>query len=63
MVTKSHTSKEPLAKQASNCWPGYEPVPGKSRNQKGSCKPKSRQTAAQRKSDAKAAAASRLSKQ
>jgi hypothetical protein len=53
--------KEP-AKQTSRCWPGYEPVPGKSRGEKGSCKPKARQTAAERKSDGMAAAASRLRK-
>lgn len=54
--------KEP-AKQTSRCWPGYEPVPGKSRNEKGSCKPKARQTATEKKSDAIAASASKLRRQ
>ena len=53
--------KQP-AEQTSRCWPGYEPVPGKTRGEKGSCKPKARQTAAEKKSDAMAAAASKLRK-
>ena len=53
--------KEP-AKQNSRCWPGYEPVPGKARGEKGSCKPKAHQTASEKKSDAMAAAASKLRK-
>src|SRR5438309_9340429 len=53
--------KEP-AKQTSQCWPGYEPVPGKPRGAKGSCKPKAHQTAAEKKSDGMAAAASKLRK-
>lgn len=28
-------------KQSNRCWPGYEPVPGKSQHSQGSCKPKS----------------------
>jgi hypothetical protein len=50
------------AKQTSHCWPGYEPVPGKSAGEKGSCKPKAHQTASEKKSDAMAAAASKLRK-
>ena len=53
--------KEP-AKQTSQCWPGYEPVPGKARGTKGSCKPKAHQTGAEKKSDAMAASASKLRK-
>jgi hypothetical protein len=53
--------KQP-AKQTSRCWPGFEPVPGTTRGEKGSCKPKAHQTAAERKSDAMAAAASKLRK-
>ncbi len=53
--------KEP-AKQTSQCWPGYEPVPGKARGTKGSCEPKAHQTDAEKKSDSMAAAASRLRK-
>jgi hypothetical protein len=37
-------------------------VPGKKRGTKGSCKPKAHQTAAERKSDGMAAAASKLRK-
>lgn len=51
--------KEP-AKQTSRCWPGYEPVPGTTRGEKGSCRPKAHQTPAEKKSDAMAAAASKL---
>ena len=53
--------KEP-ARQTSRCWPGYEPVPGKPRGEKGSCKPKAHQTAAEKKSDGMAAAAGKLHK-
>ena len=53
--------KEP-AKQTSRCWPGYEPVPGTTSGEKGSCKPKAHQTAGEKKSDAMAAAASKLHK-
>ena len=53
--------KEP-AKQASSCWPGYTPVAGKARGEKGSCKPKAHQTPGEKKSDAMAAAASKLRK-
>ena len=27
-------------KKDSRCWPGYEPVKGKKKNEKGSCRPK-----------------------
>jgi hypothetical protein len=56
------TAKKEPAKQTSRCWPGYEPVPGKARGEKGSCRPKAHQTAAEKKSDAMAAAASKLRK-
>lgn len=55
-------AKEQPAMQDSRCWPGYEPVPGKTRNEKGSCKPKAHQTVAERKSDGMAAAAGKLRK-
>src|ERR1700727_1152256 len=55
-------AKKQPAKQESRCWPGYEPVPGTGRGEKGSCKPKAHQTAAERKSDAMAAAANKLRK-
>jgi hypothetical protein len=46
------------------CWPGFEPVPGKAPREKGSCKPKSgKKSAAVKRADQKAAAASKLQKQ
>jgi len=59
---KSHSTKKEPARQTSRCWPGYEPVPGTRRGQKGSCRPKKHQTAAEKKSDSMAAAASKLRK-
>ena len=68
---KSSASKRTTsgsAKRSSNpsstgqCWPGYEPVPGKAKGTKGSCKPKPNQTGAEKKSDSMAAAASKLHK-
>lgn len=38
MPTKKKSAK-PYAK-SSRCWPGYEPVPGKSEHQEGSCRKK-----------------------
>lgn len=58
---KGKAKKEP-AKQTSQCWPGYESVPGKAKGTKGSCKPKAHQTGAEKKSDAMAAGASKLRK-
>jgi hypothetical protein len=52
-------AKKQPAKQTSQCWPGYKPVPGKKSGEKGSCQPKAHQSAAQKKSDAMAAAASK----
>jgi hypothetical protein len=52
------------AKQTSRCWPGFEPVPGKTPHEKGSCKPKpGKKSAAVKRADQKAAAASKLKKQ
>ncbi len=31
-----------LAKDENRCWPGYEPVPGKTQHEQGSCKPKAK---------------------
>jgi hypothetical protein len=57
------TAKKSSAKSANHCWPGYEPVPGKAHNEKGSCKPKAgKQSNAVRRADQKAAAASKLQK-
>jgi hypothetical protein len=48
------------AKQTTRCWAGFTPVPGKDPGEKGSCKPKAKQTPAEKKADARAAAASKL---
>ena len=58
--TAHKTGRKSPAKQTSRCWPGYEPVPGKTAGEKGSCKPKNHQTASEKKSDAMAASASKL---
>jgi hypothetical protein len=39
MATKRANAGQPYAK-TSRCWPGYEPVPGKSEHQEGSCRKK-----------------------
>jgi hypothetical protein len=56
---KSAKKSTKAAKQTSQCWPGFTPVPGKEPGTKGSCKPKKKQTAAEKKADARAAAASK----
>ena len=68
--TKKTPGKKSAAKEggkktsaANACWPGFEPTPGKMQGEKGSCKPKKNQTAAEKKGDQKAAAASKLSGQ
>jgi hypothetical protein len=48
MAAKIHTSKTSTKKKSSGkayakssrCWPGYEPVPGKSEHEEGSCRKK-----------------------
>ncbi len=57
---KSATKK--TAKEADHCWPGYKPVAGKMSGEKGSCEKKTTQTAAEKKADGKAAAASKQEK-
>lgn len=65
---QAKSKKESLIRQkrstgeGATCWPGYERVPGKEPGTKGSCKPKPRQTAAERKEDAREAAGSKLRK-
>jgi hypothetical protein len=62
--TSSSSSKASDAKQSSRCWPGFEPVAGKAPREKGSCKPKpGKKSAAVKRADQKAAAASKLEKQ
>jgi hypothetical protein len=60
-VTDARVKKFP-AKQTSRCWPGYTPVPGTKRGEKGSCEPKAHPTKAEKKADAMAAAATKLRK-
>ena len=64
---KAPAKKKPAKKTSSEtnaCWPGFEPVPGKAHNEKGSCKPvPGKKSAATKKADQKAAAASKLQKQ
>jgi hypothetical protein len=66
-ASKKSASKAPTKKGSSEtnaCWPGFEPVPGKGHNEKGSCKPKpGKKSAGVKKADQKAAAASKLEKQ
>jgi hypothetical protein len=44
------------------CWPGFKRVPGTKAGAKGSCEPKQRQTAAEKKADSRVAAASKREK-
>jgi hypothetical protein len=61
MAKKSSAKKASTKKRSSSqhCWPGFEPVPGKSAGDKGSCKPKKKQTKSQKEGDRKAAAATK----
>ena len=59
--TSAKKSTKP-AKKTSQCWPGFEPVPGKEPMTKGSCKPKANQTPGEKKADSRAAAGSKLQK-
>ncbi len=56
---KSAKKSTKPAEQTSQCWPGFTPVPGKEPGTKGSCKPKAKQTAGEKKADSRAAAASK----
>ena len=44
-----------MAKNENRCWPGYEPVKGKKKNEQGSCRPKaeSKSTASEKQFKAK----------
>ncbi len=59
---KTSAKKTPAKKSAAHCWPGFEPVPGKTPGTKGSCEPKAHQTPAEKKADGRAAAARKLEK-
>ena len=58
---KTAATKKPAKKSSStqHCWPGFEPVPGKAAGDKGSCKPKKKQTKSEKEGDRKAAAANK----
>jgi hypothetical protein len=60
-TTKKKTADSKGEGQA--CWPGFKRVPGTKAGTKGSCEPKARQTAAEKKADSKAAAASKREKE
>ena len=57
MATKKKASGEGQA-----CWPGFKRVPGTTAGAKGSCEPKAKQTAAEKKADGRAAAARKREK-
>jgi hypothetical protein len=59
----SHKNAARKSSAANACWPGFEPAPGKKKGEKGSCRPKAKQTKTEKKADQKSAAASRLSGQ
>ncbi len=44
------------------CWPGFKRVPGTKAGSKNSCAPKAKKTAAEKKADSRAAAASKREK-
>jgi hypothetical protein len=48
--------------EGSACWPGFKRVSGTEAGTKGSCEPKAKQTAAEKKADSRAAAASKREK-
>ncbi len=60
--TKKAPAKKTSPKKTSQCWPGFQPVPGKKPMTKGSCEPKDKQTAAEKKADSRAAAGTKLQK-
>ncbi|WP_263380604.1 hypothetical protein [Granulicella paludicola] len=67
MATKKaakKSSKKSSAKKSGGqaCWPGFKRVPGTKAGAKGSCEPKAKQTATEKRADSKAAAASKREK-
>jgi len=66
MATKKNATKKSSAKKGSGegqaCWPGFKRVPGTTAGAKGSCEPKAKQTAAEKKADTRAAAARKREK-
>jgi hypothetical protein len=75
MATKKTSAKKAPAKKASAkkssakkssggqvCWPGFKRVPGTKAGTKGSCEPKAKQSASEKKADSRAAAARKREK-
>jgi hypothetical protein len=66
MAPTNKATKKKAAKKTSvegqACWPGFKRVPGTKAGTKGSCEPKAKQTAGEKKADSRAAAASRREK-
>jgi hypothetical protein len=66
MATAKRAAKKSTAKKSTGgvqaCWPGFKRVPGTKAGTKGSCEPKAKQTAAEKKGDSRAAAASQREK-
>jgi len=59
------TKKKAVKKNSSggqSCWPGFKRVSGTKAGTKGSCEPKAKPTAAEKKADSRAAAASKREK-
>jgi len=63
-IKRTATKKSGYTKHTGGqtCWPGYKRVPGTRAGTKGSCAPKARQTAAEKRADSKAAAARKRDK-
>ncbi len=60
--SSAKTSQSAGNKVGQTCWPGYKRVPGTKAGTKGSCEPKAKQTAAEKRADSRAAAASKREK-
>jgi hypothetical protein len=63
MATKKKATKKAVKKGAGQaCWPGFKRVAGTKAGAKGSCEPKAKQTASEKKADSRAAAARKREK-
>ncbi|MGA7158005.1 MAG: hypothetical protein WBY53_14215 [Acidobacteriaceae bacterium] len=61
-TTKRKSSAKKSTGEGQACWPGFKRVAGTSAGAKGSCEPKAKQTAAEKKADGRAAAARKREK-
>jgi len=61
MATAKKSAKKSIG-EGQACWPGFKRVPGTKAGTKGSCAPKARKTAAEKKAGSRAAAASKREK-